>query len=96
VLTACSVCHTKHVKLRTPVFHDFRGDAGLAAIVRTLERVRGIVALNTIGRKPDAVLNTVVESLACQPDVALHLGASAGSPREPRIDWPRISGRSTG
>jgi hypothetical protein len=41
-------------------------------------------------------LNTIVESLASQPDVALHLRAGSGSPRKPRVDWPRTSGPSTG
>jgi len=41
-------------------------------------------------------LNSIVESLACQPDLALHLRASAGSPRELRVDWGRTDGRSTG
>jgi pimeloyl-ACP methyl ester carboxylesterase len=85
LLTACLVCHTKPVKSPSLVVHDFRGDAGLAAIARTPERVCGIVALNAIGRKPDAVQSTIVESLARQPDVALHLPASAGSPREPEV-----------
>ena len=96
MLTACLVRQTKHVKSSSHVVHDLRGDAGFAAIARTPERVRGIVALNAIGRKPDAVLSTIVESLARQPDVALHLRASTGSPREPGVDWARTNGRFTG